>query len=271
VFIGVLLLLELGRRTGRRRAARPEGARAEVSVMDGAVFTLLGLLVAFTFSGAAARWDARRQLLVEEANAIGTAYLRLDVLPPDAQPALREKFRQYVDARLAIYRSLPDFSGAKAELARAAKLQAEIWAQAVAACRNEGSQPARILVLPALNAMIDITTTPTPRARTLSSTWPIRVSFSTRESAYGWCTFMKLMLMKNKFAGVLTYWPLTLNTSRAGGPALPSRMPLVTRANIARSSSDMSGNQVGSSATRRTTPTISTTPHRRSCRRGSHT
>jgi hypothetical protein len=149
VFIVMLLLLELGRRIGRWRAAGgPQGARPEVGALDGAVFALLGLLVAFTFSGAASRWDARRQLVVEEANAIGTAYLRLDVLPPDAQPALREKFRQYVDARLAVYRRLPDVSGAKAELARAAKLQAEIWAQAVAACRNEGSQPARILVLP---------------------------------------------------------------------------------------------------------------------------
>ena len=127
--------------------------------MDGAVFALLGLLIAFTFSGAAARWETRRQLVVQEANAIGTAYLRLDVLVPEAQPALREKFRQYVDARLAVYRSLPNISASKAELARAAKLQDEIWAQAVAACRLEGSQPARMLVLPALNEMIDITTT----------------------------------------------------------------------------------------------------------------
>jgi hypothetical protein len=167
VFIGMLFLLELGRRIGRWRVAgRPEGARAEVAVMDGAVFALLGLLIALTFSGAVSRWDARRQLIVEEANAIGTAYLRLDVLPPDTQPALRETFRQYVDARLAAYRSLPDVSAAKAELARGAKLQGALWAQAVAACQREASQPARMLVLPALNAMIDITTTRTVAAQT---------------------------------------------------------------------------------------------------------
>jgi hypothetical protein len=167
VFVGILLLLEVGRRIGRWRAAGdPQAAGAEVGVVDGAVFALLGLLIAFTFSGAASRWDARRHLVVEEANAIGTAYLRLDVLPPDAQPALREKFRQYVDARLAVYRALPDVSAAKAELARAATLQAEIWGQAVAACRSEGSQPARMLVLPALNAMIDITTSRTVAAQT---------------------------------------------------------------------------------------------------------
>ena len=167
MFVGVLVLLELGRRIGRSRAARdPQAPRAEVGALDGAVFALLGLLIAFTFSGAASRWDARRQLVIEEANAIGTAYLRLDVLAPDAQPALREKFRRYVDARLAAYRSFPDLSAVKAEMARAVTLQGEIWAQAVAACRSEGAQPARMLILPALNAMIDITTTRTVAAQT---------------------------------------------------------------------------------------------------------
>jgi hypothetical protein len=129
--------------------------------VDGAVFALLGLLIAFTFSGAASRFDTRRQLIVEEANAIGTAYLRLDILPPSAQTALREKFRQYVETRLEVYRKLPDLSAARAELVKGAKLQEEIWSQAVAASQAEGAQPARVLVLPALNAMIDITTTRT--------------------------------------------------------------------------------------------------------------
>ena len=61
----------------------------------------MGLLIAFTFSGAATRFDGRRQLIGEEANAIGTAYLRMDLLPQAAQPALREDFRNYVDARLS--------------------------------------------------------------------------------------------------------------------------------------------------------------------------
>ena len=60
-------------------------------------FALLGLLLAFTFSGAAARFDARRALIVEEVNDIRTAWLRLDVLPAEAPPALRENFRRYVD------------------------------------------------------------------------------------------------------------------------------------------------------------------------------
>src|SRR4029450_9724606 len=84
-----------------------------------------------TFSGAAARFDARRQLIVEEANAIGTAYLRLDMLPEKDQPALRDTFRKYVDARLPAYQKLPDIRAARAVLAVATKLQGEIWRDAV--------------------------------------------------------------------------------------------------------------------------------------------
>jgi len=86
VFVGILLLVEVGRRIGRRRtASNPQDARTEVGVVDAAVFALLGLLIAFTFSGAASTWDTRRHLVVEEANAIGTTYLRLDVLPPNSR------------------------------------------------------------------------------------------------------------------------------------------------------------------------------------------
>ncbi|HTN73298.1 MAG TPA: DUF4239 domain-containing protein [Methylomirabilota bacterium] len=162
LFLGMLLLLEVGRRIGIRRIVKEaEGARAGVAAVEGAVFGLLGLLIAFTFSGAASRFDMRRHLIVEETNAIGTAYLRLDLLPADAQPALRESFRRYVDARLAVYRKIPDIAAVKAELAKVTKLQGEIWTQALAACREGGSQPAIMLLLPALNQMIDITTTRT--------------------------------------------------------------------------------------------------------------
>jgi hypothetical protein len=161
LFIGILILMDVGRRLGARRlASDPEGARAGTGTVEGAVFALLGLLVAFTFSGAAARFDVRRDLIVQETNAIGTAWLRLDLLPASAQPAIRENFRQYVDSRLATYRKLPDIAAAKAEFARSIQLQGEIWTQAVAAGRLDGAPPpATMLLLPALNEMIDITTT----------------------------------------------------------------------------------------------------------------
>jgi hypothetical protein len=139
------------------------GAAGEgVGAVDGAVFALLGLLIAFTFSGASSRFDTRRQLIVEETNDIGTAYLRLDLLPADLQPALRESFRRYLDARIEVYRKLPDIAAARKSLAKADELQRQIWRQAIVASRAEGAPPAApILLLPALNAMIDITTTRT--------------------------------------------------------------------------------------------------------------
>jgi len=163
LFLGMLLFLEIGRRIAIRRMKEDAGAAGEgISAVDGAVFALLGLLIAFTFSGASARFDTRRQLIVEESNDIGTAYLRLDLLPADLQPALRESFRRYLDARIEVYRKLPDIAAAKESLAKANELQKQIWRQAVVASRAEGAQPAApVLLLPALNAMIDITTTRT--------------------------------------------------------------------------------------------------------------
>jgi hypothetical protein len=157
LFLGMLLFLEIGYRVGVRRLAKePETARAGLGTVEGAIFALLGLLIAFTFSGAAARFDARRQLIIQETNAIGTAYLRIDLLPADAQPAMRDLFRRYIDTRLAAYKKLPDIAAAKEELARATSLQNEIWRGAVAACQKSSSPQAVMLVMPALNEMIDI-------------------------------------------------------------------------------------------------------------------
>jgi hypothetical protein len=162
LFIGIVAMLELGRRLGvRRLASDPAGAQAGTGAVEGAVFALVGLLIAFTFSGAASRFDERRDLIVAETNAVGTAWLRLDLLPSD-QPAIRDSFLQYLDARLAVYRKLPDVKAARAELAKATALQATIWAQAIAAGQREGASPDAIkLLLPALNEMFDITTTRT--------------------------------------------------------------------------------------------------------------
>ncbi|HRD67278.1 MAG TPA: DUF4239 domain-containing protein [Candidatus Competibacter sp.] len=167
LFFGMLALLEIGRWIGNHRLEKDaQGARAGTGTIEGAVFALLGLLIAFTFSGAASRFDARRALIVEETNDIGTAYLRLDLLPASAQPALRDLFRRYVDSRLETYRKLPDIDAAKVELAQSTALQGEIWTQAIAAGRLENASPsATMLLLPALNQLIDITTTRTMAAR----------------------------------------------------------------------------------------------------------
>jgi hypothetical protein len=88
VFRGMVRCLEVGRRIGLRwRPPEAEGAATGVRVVEGAVFGLLGLRVAFTFAGAATRFDSRRQFIVEEINAIRRAYVRLNLLPSASRGA----------------------------------------------------------------------------------------------------------------------------------------------------------------------------------------
>ena len=167
LFIGMLVLIEVGRRVGARRLARdPEGARTGISAVEGSLFGLLGLLIAFTFSGANSRFDARRHLITEETNDIGTSWLRIDLLPAEAQPEIRDLFRRYLDSRLLTYKKLPDVAAAEEELARSIVLQGEIWEKAVAAVRAGAPGPSGSLVLNSLNSMFDIVTTRTAAART---------------------------------------------------------------------------------------------------------
>jgi len=160
LFVGILAALAFGRWLGKRSVARyGPAAIPSVGSLETAVFALLGLIIAFSFSGALSRFDARRALVVEEANAVGTAYVRLDLVPASAQPKLKETFRKYLDARIETYRLLPDIVAAKASLARSEQLQGEIWSQAIAAVRAPGSPiAAELLVLPALNDVFNITT-----------------------------------------------------------------------------------------------------------------
>src|SRR6185369_16226440 len=161
LFLAMLVFAEIGYRVGRIQD--PEGLQIGVGAIEGAVLALLGLILAFTFSSASSRLEVRRQLVVREANAIGTAYLRLDVIPPAEQAPLRQLFRQYLDARLAIYEQLGHPAATEAAMKKAEQLQREIWAKAEASTHG---QLTSLVVLPAMNEMIDITTARTVALRT---------------------------------------------------------------------------------------------------------
>ena len=160
LFVGIIACLIAGRRLGRRAIARAGApALANIGSLETAVFGLLGLLIAFTFSGALSRFDVRRSQAVQEANAIGTAYLRIDLLPAAAQPRLRDTYRSYADSRIATYASLPDLAAARRELERSQKLQQEIWSQTVAALRlPDARSSAEVPVVAAVNDMFDLST-----------------------------------------------------------------------------------------------------------------
>lgn len=161
LFFLMMLSVELGRRIGRYRYATDKDSFSEgLGAAEGAIFALLGLLIAFTFSGAASRFEDRRHLITEEANDIGTAWLRIDLLPPADQPAMRELFRRYTDLRVVAYERVRDTAATEAKTAAALRLQGEIWQLAVAGVRKpEASPGAAQVLLPSLNAMFDIVTT----------------------------------------------------------------------------------------------------------------
>jgi hypothetical protein len=115
--------------------------------------------LAFTFSSASERLTTRRAQIVDEANAIGTAYRRVDLLAPADQPAIRALFRDYVEVRIETFEKLLDQAALVAAVERGQRLQGEIWSRSVAACDHSPNSSTSILLLGALNEMIDITTT----------------------------------------------------------------------------------------------------------------
>lgn len=169
VWLGLVALLlaatEAGFRLGTRRLRLTPDDAAASGAVEAVVFALLGLLVAFTFGAAASRFDARRHLILQEANAIGTAYLRFDLLPPADRDALRALAREYLDHRLSMHgrdRTLAE-PGA---LQRMSALQQAIWARAMEATSR--AQPATVtpLVVGSVNEMFDVATSRIVAART---------------------------------------------------------------------------------------------------------
>ncbi len=165
LFLGMTLSLELGYRIGRRDGQDQATPHQGVGALEAAIFALLGLLLGFAFVSAISRLDARRTLIVDEANAIGTAYLRIDLLPVASQPDIRALFREYLEARLRVYEKISDRDEIDRRIAVAAQLQRRIWAHALAAAPQDPTRDTRVVV-PALNQMIDITTARTVALRT---------------------------------------------------------------------------------------------------------
>jgi hypothetical protein len=152
--------LRLGWWWGRRRL-RLLGDQANdgLGTLDAAVFGMMGLLLAFTFTGAAGRFDDRRHLITAEVNAVGTAYLRMGLLPEPARGEVRELLRQYLDGRIAGYRN-PDRQQAREQVNEVtSRLQAQIWARLMDAVRDSPSLPLAVAVLPSVNESFDLATT----------------------------------------------------------------------------------------------------------------
>jgi hypothetical protein len=163
IFLASVGLQLIGHRLGTRWQPQGRGGYGGATTsITTSLFAMLGLLVAFEISGGEARLGERRHLIEQEANAIGTAYLRLDLMPDHAQPGLRAAFRRYTDSRIALFRDfdhlrLNNLEKATAEHARADELQQQIWTAATAATRSAPDPRPALLTLTAINEMIDVT------------------------------------------------------------------------------------------------------------------
>lgn len=159
---GVVALIlgatEVGFWVGRRHrdAGRSRHERFQVSTLQAATLGLLGLLLAFTLSMAEERFSGRRAVIVEDANAIGTSYLRALFLPDAERVESRALLRQYTNERVAFY----DASGNEEEIRRTSERSEAIldrlWMLAVSVGRaNPESEPVKLYVA-SLNATIDL-------------------------------------------------------------------------------------------------------------------
>ena len=153
LFGGLLGMLELwfllGRRARRRRTEQPD----QLATVQGATLGLLALLLGFSFALAAGRFSDRVQLIVSEANAIGTAWLRCDLLPDGERNILRRLLSDYTDQRIIFYNA-EDQAGQAAAAARSESLQASMWVVVAAEAK---SQPAMATaLLSPFNELIDL-------------------------------------------------------------------------------------------------------------------
>ena len=152
-----LFASEIGFRLGRRRQSESnEPARSQVNMLEAASLGLLALLLGFTFSMALTRYDTRRQLVLDEANAIGTTYLRAQLLPEPARKEISNLLRRYVDVRLEFYQA--GISQRKLQKVDddTEKLHGALWSYAIAA---GGQDPRAIptgLFIQSLNDVIDL-------------------------------------------------------------------------------------------------------------------
>lgn len=154
LLFGMILAVELGFRFGKHRKPRSAAsAGMETGAIQGAMLGLLGLLLGFSFSGAAGRYMERQDLITREANAIGTAYLRAGLLDEPQRTALRSELATYVQERLEALKVI-QYGMTDELIASVNAAHARIWSAA-----EEGvlAKPAvTVAVLGPVNDVIDM-------------------------------------------------------------------------------------------------------------------
>jgi hypothetical protein len=153
----LLIATAVGFRLGSRNASvTAEVSRSQFSTIQGAVLGLLALLIAFTFAMAVSRFDIRKNLVLEEADAIGTAFLRSQLLPIPYNSEVSILLRQYVDIRLEFYNAGIDEKRLNAANEQTDLLHKQLWSQANAAANVDHRAVTTGLFIQSLKEVIDL-------------------------------------------------------------------------------------------------------------------
>lgn len=152
----ILLANESGYRLGRRVIDQDAANKDQTNTIQASMLGLLALLLGFTFTMALQRHDGRSQAVIEEANAIGTAYLRVDLLPAAQQASARDLLRQYTRLRVSMGQSDRTDGDARQEAASAVnQLQGQLWRIALDAAALDSRPATTGLFIQSLNEVID--------------------------------------------------------------------------------------------------------------------
>jgi hypothetical protein len=130
-----------------------------IGALEGSLLGLLALLLSFTFSMSSNRHDRRVNLIIEEANDIGTAILRADLYPDSIRKAFRKDFKAYLETRISFYTAKADMGKVQQALAEGNRLQSALWQRATIIGQDKDNFHRTSQMVPALNAMFDIVTT----------------------------------------------------------------------------------------------------------------
>ena len=144
---------------GRAVARRKGGLKEPLGVVEAALVGLVALLLAFGLTMAVDRYETRRASVVDEANTIGTTYLRAQTLAEPMRTRSLTLLKDYTDVRIALSETVPDSGAFQAASARSVEIQNELWALAGDALKAGPTDSAPRLYVETLNEMIDADTT----------------------------------------------------------------------------------------------------------------
>ena len=156
LFAALLGAWAIGRSLGQRvRAAIDETAKSQASALQSAILGLLALLLAFTLSMAISRYEARKQVIVDEANAIGTTYLRAKLLPSPYAAEAVNLLQQYVGIQVNLYNAGYDPARLQAVSEQTTQLQRQLWSVATTVSTQDNRSVPAGLFVQTLNDTID--------------------------------------------------------------------------------------------------------------------